>query len=111
MGIGEAELQLEDERQMITEDRHTFQERLQTEQVGEQWGWDQLKAEAKALVAEENGLLNELGSSVVTQNLSELAEREGEEGERSTEQKYQYTDILSTSDTKRRETEAVFYRK
>ncbi len=44
---------------------------------------------------------------MVSQNLSGLAEREGEEGERSTEQKYRYTNVLSTSETNRRETEAV----
>ncbi len=59
------------------------------------------------LVAEENELLSELGNNVVTQNLSELAERVGEEGERSTEQKYWYADVLATSKTKWRETVAV----
>ncbi len=36
MGIREAKLQLKDEWWMIAEDHHTFQERLQTKQVGEQ---------------------------------------------------------------------------
>ncbi len=59
MGIGEAELELGEVRQMIKEDRHIFQQRLQTEEGDEQWEQSQLKAEAEALVAEENELLSD----------------------------------------------------
>ncbi len=43
----------------------------------------------------------------MAQNLSELAEREGEEDERSTEQKYWYDNVLFTSKEKWREVEAM----
>ncbi len=43
---------------------------------------------------------NELGGNAMTQNLSGLMEREAEENEMSTEQKYWYNDALSTSKEK-----------
>ncbi len=43
----------------------------------------------------------------MTQNLSSLTGEADEENDRSTEQKYQYDDALSTSEEKQREMEAV----
>ncbi len=60
MEIREAEMELEEEWQMIKDDHHVFQQRLQTEEVDEQQEQSQLKAEADALVAEENELLSRL---------------------------------------------------
>ncbi len=64
---------------MIKEDRHVFQQRLQTEEGEEQQEQSQLKAEAEAIVAEENELLSGLGGKAMMQNLSELTE-EADEG-------------------------------
>ncbi len=95
MGIGEAELELEEEQWMIKEDRHVFQERLQTKEGDEQWEQSQLKAEAEALIAEENELLSRLGGGAMTVKLSELTEQADEENGRSTEQMYQYNEALA----------------
>ncbi len=94
MGIGEAKLELKEEWRMNEEDCHTFQQRLQTEEVDKQQEQSQLKAEAEALVAEENELLSKLGGNAMTQNLSGLTEEEDEENDGSTEQKYWYDDSL-----------------
>ncbi len=70
MEIGEAEMELEEEQQMIKDDLHIFQQRLQPEEVDEQQEQSQLKAESDALIAKENDLLSRLRGKVATQNLS-----------------------------------------
>ncbi len=80
MGIGEAEMELEEEQQMIEEDHHVFQQRLQTKEVDEQQEQSQLRAEADALGAEENELLSRLiGGNAMMQSLSGLTEEADEE--------------------------------
>ncbi len=77
-----------------------FSARLQTEEGDEQREQSQLIADAEALVAEENEFLSRLGGNAMTQNLTELMEEADKENDRSTKQKYQYDDALSTSKEK-----------